>query len=520
VPSSNDHIATRRYSGYRAKGIRLTEEEVPLVDPPVRSNFIEMADAIQWFDKAHLVMLIEEGLIDREFGAAMLKALRDLEPDNVTSSRLEAGGATHSGENYLIQQLGEDVGGCLHLGRSSGDLAEVGLRVTMRRHLLVIADRLCRLRQAIARQVPAYTTTVMPGYTHGQQAQPTTYGHWLAMWAHVFARDTSRVFELYRRADMSPAGAAIMTGSDIPLNRRRVSDLLGFASPIENTLDAIHSHDLQIEYAMTLATCTHDLGRLGDDILLWASAEFGFVRVPDRFCGTSSIMMQKRNPLAPQATKAIAAVAAGTVTTACMAFKGTTGLPILERGYVENQLWSLSTSATRSLDWWIELLPNLAVNADRMRDAAGAHFAQATDLASALVRDRGLPWRTAHQVVGILCRLAEERGMTPDDVSSEMLDEAAVTYGLAPLGLEEATLRDRLDASKFPFRRTLLGGPAPDAVSRELAAIDEGIGEDEALLQAMNDALGAAQRLLEGAIDDILGQGSRPEPAPGQTPSV
>lgn len=498
-------LASRPYAGYRAPGIRLTEEEIPLVDPPVRGNFLEIAGAIHWFDKAHLVMLVEEGLIDPEAGAAMLRALRELEPDNVTSARLDAGGAAHSGENYLIGRLGADVGGRLHLGRSSGDLAEIGLRVTMRRHLLEIAGRLCALRRAIADRVPAYTTTVMPGYTHGQQAQPTTYGHWLAMWAHVFARDTSRVFELYRRVDLSPAGAAIMTGSDVPLNRARVSELMGFAAPIPNTLDAIHSHDLQIEYAMALATCANNGGRLGDDVLLWASAEFGFIRVPDRFCGTSSIMMQKRNPHAPQAAKAIAAVGTGTVTTACMAFKGTTGLPILERGYVESQLWSLSTSVARSLDWWTQLIPNLSVNAERMRQEAGAHFAQATDLASALVRERGLPWRSAHQIVGIVCRLAEERGLSPDQVTPELLDEAAVFYGAEPVALEEGKLRDGLDASKFPLRRTLFGGPAPEAVADELAGLDRGIRADEAQLGAFREALTAARELLERAIDDIVG---------------
>jgi len=515
VSSGKQQETPREYTGYRAPGIRLNEAEAPLVDPPTRGNFLEMVDAIHWFDKAHLVMLVEEALIDRTAGVAMLRALRDLEPDNVVAARLEAGGATHSGENYLIRALGEDVGGRLHLGRSSGDLAEIGLRVTMRRHLLEVLDRLCRLRRVIAQQIPAYTVAVMPGYTHGQQAQPTTYGHWLAMWAHVFARDTSRLLQLYRRVDLSPAGAAIMTGSDVPLNRRRVSDLMGFAAPIPNTLDAIHSHDLQIEYAMALATFANNAGRLAEDVLLWASAEFGFIRVPDRFCGTSSIMMQKRNPLAPQAAKAIAAVATGTVTTACMAFKGTTGLPILERGYVESQLWSLSTSVARSLGWWIDLLPSLVVDRERMQQAAGAHFAQATDLASALVRERDLPWRTAHQIVGILCRFADERGVTPDGVTSELLDEAAAAYGTGPLSLGERELRDALDASKFPLRRTLFGGPGPEAVAVELTDIEQGIRADEADVHAAREALHHARQLLEGAIDELLGEPAHTERTSG-----
>lgn len=187
-----------------------------------------------------------------------------------------------------------------------------------------------------------------------------------------------------------------------------------------------------------------------------------------------------------------------------MAFKGTTGLPILERGYVENQLWSLSTSVARSLGWWTDLLPSLTVDRERMLQAAGGYFAQATDLASALVQHRGLPWRTAHQIVGVLCRLAEERGLSPADVTPGLLDEAAIAYRNEPLGLEAEILEEALDAGRFPLRRTIFGGPAPSAVTAELETIGQGIRDDGERLGAARDRLDTARRLLERAIDDIL----------------
>jgi len=467
------------------------------------ATFAEMADAIHRFDQAHLVMLVEEHLVDRAVGAAMLAALRDLEPDRVLTTRLEVGGGTHSGENYLIRLLGEEVGGRLHLGRSSGDLAEVGLRMTMRRHLLRILGDLVAFRQVILPLAEAHRASVMPGYTHGQQAQPTTYGHWLAMWAHVMARDFRRLTQLYERVNLSPAGAAILTGTDFPLDRHRTSELLGFTAPLPNTLDAIHSHDLQLEYVSTLAVHANNMGRLADDVLLWSSSEFGFVRVPDRYCSTSSIMMQKRNPQAPQATKAIAAMATGAVTIACMGFKGSTGLPIHERGYVESQLWGISDEVSRSLGWWTDLLPALRVNADRMAEMAGAHWAQATDLAGVLVRQRKMGWRTAHQIVGIVCRLAEERGLSPADATPELLDEAAVEYMGEPVGLSQSAITAALDAAQFPARRTLYGGPAPEALTRELADLGQQLAMDEGTLTARQADLDEAASRLNEAMDLI-----------------
>ena len=490
------------YRGYRTAGIRLMEEPIPLGE--LRgANFAEMADAIHWFDKAHLVMLVEEGLVSADAGCAMLSALAELEPDQVLSARLQVGGGTHSGENYLIRVLGEDTGGQLHLGRSSGDLAEVGLRITMRKRLLRILAALVSFRQAILPLSREHRLTVMPGYTHGQQAQPTTYGHWLAMWAHVMARDFERLSQLYDRVNMSPAGAAILTGTDFPLNRHRTSQLMGFTAPLGNTLDAIHSHDLQLEYISTLAVHAASMSRLADDILLWATAEFGFVQVPDRYCSTSSIMMQKRNPQAPQATKAIAATATGAVTIAHMGFKGSTGLPIHERGYVEGQLWSISDEVSKSLGWWTDLLPGLGVNVERMAEMAGAHWAQATDLAGALVRERKMGWRTAHQIVGILCRLAEQQGLSPADATPELLDQAAVEYMGEPAGLSQVTITSALDARRFPARRTLYGGPAETALEQELVRLHGQLEVDEASLSDRRSGLDEAAALLTDAIAAI-----------------
>jgi argininosuccinate lyase len=468
------------------------------------AKFSEMLPAFHRFDKAHTVSLTEEGLIDHAAGRAILLALRDMERRGVAAVRMEVDGGMHSGEQYLIRTLGHDPGGRIHLGRSSGDLQDVGLRITARGYLLDIMAAINTFRAAILDLVPDHVDTVMPGYTHGQHAQPTTYGHWLAMWAHLLARDFDRLQALYRRVNRSPAGAAILTGSDFPLNRHRTSVLLGFDSPLPSTIDAIMSHDVELEFTSVCAIHANGMARLADDFMLWFSAEFGMIDVPDRFCGSSSIMMQKKNPSTPAETKGVAAEAVAAGSLANDIFKGPTGLSIVERKYLEKAMWSVAGNIVRDLEWWTDLLVATEVKTEVMRERAGAHWAQATDLAGALVRERDLPWRAAHQIVGILIRHAYERGMTPTETTPEMLDEAAVEYQGEPVQLPAHAFTQALDASTGPARRSLYGGPGPDAIHQELTALGTQLAGDQDRLAELVVHMARSDAALERAIDEIV----------------
>ena len=491
------------YRGYRTAGIRLSEELLPhLADRP------ESLDEIMWsihaFDKAHLVMLAEEKLIRVEAAAAMLRALREMEKQGVDATRKEVGGGIHSGEQYLIRKLGEDVGGRIHLGRSSGDLDEVARRMTFRKHLLELLPALLVIRRTLLRLAGEHADTVMPAYTHGQNGQTSTFGHWLSMWALVFARDFDRFRAFYDRINVSPAGAAIMTGSDFPLNRHRTAELLAFSSPIPHTMDAILSHDLELECGATLAILGSDLGRLGDDLMLWSSSEFGMIDVPDRFCVTSSIMMQKKNPAAPQEMKATAVHAVGTAMLNFMLEKGATGLPILERRTAERQFWQVFAEAKQAIKDANELISALIVDKPRMRELAAAFWAQGTDLAGALVREKDLPWRTAHQIVGILIRHCAERKLPPKKVDAKMLDEAAIEYMGKPLEVSQAVIDKALDPAQGVALRTLFGGPAPGSARRELPKFVERLNEDAKWLERVQSDLANAGRTLESSIDAII----------------
>ncbi|VTU45446.1 argininosuccinate lyase [Variovorax sp. PBL-E5] len=488
------------YRGFRSAGTRLTEEPLAHLDFHRSSLLGESVHAIHAFDKAHAVMLTETGIIPRDIGAALLGGLLAMEEEGVAEARNRVDGGMHSGEHYLIGTLGDDVGGYLHIGRSSGDLAEVARRLTVRNHVHRLMAALCEVRQALIELAGRHRDTVMPGYTHGQHAQPTTFAHWLTMFEAVFARDTARLMSFHLRLNSSPAGAAILTGSDFPIDRHRVSQLLGFDQPLPHTMDAILSQDILMEYVGVLATLAQGLARMAEDLFLWSTTEFAMVELPDRYCGTSSIMPQKKNPDGLEDMKSISARAMGAVTTVMVAERGPTGFPIMERRSSQAILWELGRDLAVRLETLGPLLRDLKVHDDRMLELAGANWAQVTDLAGALVRDTHIPWRTAHQIVAVFVRQAKEAGIAPAKATSRQLDAAAKTLGHAAPGLSAAAFAAAMNPATFVKRRVLYGGPAPSAVASELVQLAKSLEADQGRVDAMAGQAEDARQMLEQTV--------------------
>ncbi|MGW0588685.1 argininosuccinate lyase [Streptosporangium sp. NPDC002607] len=497
------------YQGFRGTGIRLTEEQLPHLQSHRTELLGDSLPAIHAFDKAHTVMLTEQGLLDPADGQAILKALRGMEARGVAEARIEAGGGMHSGEQYLITVLGAETGGRIHLGRSSGDLIEVARRMTIRRHLHALLPALTDVRAVLLSLAEAHRDTIMPGYTHGQHAQPTTLAHWATMFEQAFARDAERFLGFHGRLNVSPAGAAILTGSDLPIDRHRVAGLLGFDAPLPHTMDAILSHDLEMEAAALLATTGATLARMADDLYLWSTSEFAYIELPDRYCGTSSIMPQKKNPDALEDIKSVAAQALAALVGVITAERGPTGFPILERRYSQQALWSMAAAITGKLGDTVGILADLRVDRDRMARQAGAHWAQVTDVATALVRHTGLDWRHAHQIVGVFVRLAVERGLGTSAVALDLLDEAAGQVIGRRSGLTEEQFAEAMDPRAFVARRTIYGGPSPDAVRRESALFAERLAADRRRVEELRQQVAGAEAALEAAIDALVSEDAR-----------
>lgn len=495
-----------RYSGFRGSGIRLVEDPLPDILIHSSEHELPQLSACHMFDKAHLVMLAEENIIPVKDAALMLTCLRKMESQGVEKTRLASGGGIHSGEHYLINALGEEIGGKIHTGRSSADLDKVADRVVQRARLLEIMEAVNDLRAVLLAAAKTHIAAVMPGYTHGQQAQPLTFGHQMLSWAAALSRDFDRLKSVSRRINVSPAGAAIMTGSGFALNRQRTAHLLGFDRPSENTLDAVHGPDDLLEVFSTLAVLHANLARWADDVILWSGSEMAMIDLPDRFCGTSSILAHKKNPYAMEHVRGAAAHTVGGVMSAFFAEKGPTGMGIFSRNfYVKPALLHSFDNMVRDLQWFTAMIPALRLEKKRMAEMAGGFWATASEVAELMVRQRGLSWRTAHQITGILVRICRERGLGPSQVDSGLLDEAAAAYFGKPLHLDPVSLRNALDPGRFVEARTLLGGPAPVESRRRIRRFREGLKRDRMTVLHMQRRLGAAAEELERAVDSIIG---------------
>jgi argininosuccinate lyase len=378
-----------------------------------------------------------------------------------------------------------------------------------REKLLQVMEALNRVRQLLLDLAAQSTDIIMPGYSFGQHAQPLTLAHMYLSWVSTLARDFDRHLGAYRRVNVSAAGAAIMVGSDFPIDRKRTAELLGFDSVHENSADAILelTPDDMIDVAMVFAQLYHSMARWADDLIQWSTSEYDFVNIPDRFCITSSIMMQKKNVVGPAEIKGASAEALSCIVTLYHSLKGTTGLAITERHYGLETLWRVGDNLARHLDWFCQLLPELKINKAHMLERSKQFWATATDLASALVRKHDMPWRTAHQIVGILIRFCEERGLGPADVTPELLDEASVAYHGVAAGLTLAEIHGALDPTRFVAVRTMQGSPAPSESQRQIGVLTASLSTDTETVASIKRHLAEAGRKLHAAADEIMRSG-------------
>jgi len=441
------------------------------------------------FDKTHVVMLTEQGIIPEEDGVAILKAFRRMEEEGVVDARQRVGGEDHSGEAYLITELGWEVGGRIHVGRSTGDLGYVSKRMTARDYLLDIMDATLRTREAMVNLAEKHIESVMPGYSVTyQHAQPVTFGYYLMAFAKQLERNFEKLEAAYAVQNISPAGSAIGMGTDFPgFDRHRQMELMGFDALFENCYDAGHNKDHADVFGVLLCI-NESLSELANDLAMFSTYEFRYVWPADRYCSTSSIMPQKHN-------------ASGLIYLMGMGDK--------TKGHiVQNSVNRALIDTLNSLNMWPGMLSTLTVYTDRMKKRAGEFWAQAVDIAAQIVREKGLPWRTAHQITATLVRLSIEEGRTPQEVTPELIDRCAmmVPEWAKPLGLSQEAIDRAVDPRAMVERRDLIGGVAPVRVREQIAGSRELLERNTDSLQEKRGSLAEAARKLEEAIDAIVGE--------------
>ena len=496
----------RNQPHYRQKGKRFTENLAGWamsVKPGIPASWINTLPDVHRLDKAQLVMLVEEKLISKKDGLACLKALKDLEKDGiegVKKARAEAGAGIFSGENYLVPLLGEQVGGLIHLGRSTGDETTGTLRMAMRSEILEILHKAIDYRETLVRVAEQHVETPWVTYTGFQAAQITSLAHYLLDFLYKAGHACKKLRGDYAEVNRSPMGAAIGTGSDFPLNRERVAELLGFGEVITNTHEAISTEDktFMIEVFGTLTLLLAPVEKLAAYMFFFSSTECGFVQAADRFCDTSSIMPQKRNPFLMYNT---ASKVHGVYSAFFEDILEETALIAWPRGAMIKRAFGDTKDA---LDCARLNIGTMKFNKEKIIYNLSYNWCCATDLAGALVRVHGISWRSAHQIVSIITRWAEEKDIPSRDLNNEMIEKASLEHLGRKLSLPEATIKSILNPLDRIKARTLTGGPAPENSLKSIAEIKSGIAADKEFISAARKKLADADAKLDAAVDKLL----------------
>jgi argininosuccinate lyase len=414
--------------------------------------------------KAHVAMLADRGVVTAQDAEAITKGL-----DQV-AAEIEAGSFKfqrslediHMNVESRLAEIVGPAAGRLHTARSRNDQVALDARLWLRDAVDQLDVQMKGLQRALATRALAEAEAVMPGFTHLQSAQPVTFGHHLLAYVEMLSRDRGRLSDARRRGNECPLGAAALAGTSFPIDRHRTAQALGFDRPTANSLDSVSDRDFSLEVLSACAICATHLSRLAEEIVLWATAQFGFVRLPDQWSTGSSIMPQKRNPDAAELVRGKTGRVFGALIGLLTVMKG---LPLAYSKDMQEDkegLFDAVHTVSLCLAAMTGMVAELTIDRARMKAAAGAGYATATDLADWLVRTLKTPFRQAHHVTGTLVKLAMQKGVGLEALSLEEM------RGVEPKITAEVF--DVLGVEKSVASRLSYGGTAPSNVRTQAQA--------------------------------------------------
>ncbi|WP_279110782.1 argininosuccinate lyase [Bartonella apis] len=411
---------------------------------------------------AHAAMLAAQGIISAadydEIEKGLKTILSEIESGKfVFSRKLED---IHMNIEARLAELIGSAAGRLHTARSRNDQVALDFRLWVRNETDKTIQSIRHLIETLLQRAEQEVETIMPGFTHLQVAQPITLGHHFMAYVEMFGRDLSRMYDARERMNESPLGAAALAGTSFPTDRFMTAKALGFREPTRNSIDSVSDRDFALEFLSATAICAIHLSRLAEEIVIWSTAQFNFIHLPDSFSTGSSIMPQKKNPDAAELVRAKTGRINGSLIALLTIMKG---LPLAYSKDMQEdkeQVFDAAQSLELSLAAMAGMIGDLEVNRDVMKKAAGSGYSTATDLADWLVRKLGLPFREAHHITGHAVALAEKKKCNLSDLT---LEDLKTVY---PDITEDVF--DVLSVEKSVQSRKSYGGTAPQEVRRQI----------------------------------------------------
>ena len=458
-----------------------------------------LLDSVVAINKAHVVMLIEQKILTKQNGAALLTALVNSSDIQLDSSMEDAHMAV---EEAVLKEAGTEAGGNLHIAKSRNDQVATAIRMALRNELLTLMRSLAHVQEHLAEVAEDHLETVILEYTHLQPAQPVTFAHYLLSYVDAFQRDMQRLQNAYTRVNLSPLGAGALATTSFPINRDRTAELLGFRGLIENSIDAVGSRDFIEETLADLTLTAVNLSRLAEDLIIWSTPDFGVVELPDEFTSTSSIMPQKKNPEVLEIIRAHASNVLGNFVAVTATVKSLPSTYNLDFQEITPKLWESIDSVRASLDMIHKLAPKLKITSD-VSDKALKSFVAATELANLLVRKYNIPFRSAHKIVGGLVKSLIEAKLTFADATPKMLSNAAEDSTSIKLNVKVEDIKALADPLKLVQACNVRGGPAPLEVKRMLCEREKQVLQTKSDISKMDKELEEAGNKLDTAVQQL-----------------
>jgi len=459
---------------------------------------------------AHLIMLVEEKIINKEEAAKIVSSIKKIDVAEVRGRQYDGAyeDLFFEIEDFLIKDAGE-IAGNLHIARSRNDMGIAIYRMNLRERLLDCMEAALFLRESLVELTEEHIETVMIGYTHTQQAQPTTLGHYFNAMTDFLTRDIERLQAAFRTVNRSSMGAAALTTSGFPINRKTVQQLLGFEEIIDNAWDAVSGADYIGEAATAVQLAAINLGRSTQDLLLWGTQEFGTFKLFDPYVQISSIMPQKQNPVSIEHTRAMLSSVMGDAETVLSMMHNTPFGDIVDtEDDMQPYMWNALEKLTKIYYLLSSVLMTMKVNKEKLLNRAKESFANVTELADTLVRTNGLSFRKAHEIVSAAVQdLVKNDKASLEYLTLDRLNKHALHVLGRKLNMSEEQLRNVLNPEHFIEIRSLEGGPNKERMEKTIAVRREQQRELNAWLDEKKEILESAKHMIDCKLKSIMMDG-------------
>jgi argininosuccinate lyase len=463
-----------------------------------RKDDERLAETVVDINKAHVVMLMEQKIIQWQDGAKILKVLSKQSNVKLGSS---AEDVHMTIEEAVLKETGPAVGGNLHIAKSRNDQVTTAIRMQLRNELVKLMFNVLKMQSVLLKTASKHLDTVILEYTHLQAAQPVTFAHYLLSHVQELERDLERLQGTYGRVNLCPLGSGALSTTSFPINRSRTAELLGFNAVLENSIDAVASRDYILETQAALAIMAVNLSRLAEDLIIWSSQEFSAVELPDDFTSTSSIMPQKKNPEVLEVIRARASCALGDFVASSAMMKSLPSTYNLDFQEMTPRLWASMDNLFSSVSIFAKLLPKLKVSSVENKAASG--FVGATELANMLVRRYNVAFRTSHKIVGALVKSLIDSKLTLLDTTPELLRKIAQETANLKLTVKKEDLVACTNPLKIIETYKVQGGPSPVEVERAIKTIKKNMIHTKSNITKLEQALSNAESTLNSIVESL-----------------